>query len=100
MAIKIKTAEEIELIRKSCELLSKVMGEIAKRLKTGVSGVELDKFAETYIRDNGGSPTFKGYNRFPNALCISMNDEVVHTGFTKMANYLFLVCTGKKHEQN
>lgn len=78
MAIKIKTAEEIELIRKSSELLSKVMGEIAKMLKAGVTGIELDKFAEAYIRDNGGSPTFKGYNRFPNALCISMNDEVVH----------------------
>jgi methionyl aminopeptidase len=78
MAIKIKTAEEIELIRKSCLLLSETLGEVAKKLKAGITGDELDKFAEEYIRDRGGSPSFKGYNRYPASLCISVNDEVVH----------------------
>jgi methionyl aminopeptidase len=78
MAIKIKTPEEIELIRKSCVLLSKTLAEVAKIMKAGVTGLQLDKFAEEYIRDNGGAPSFKGYNRFPASLCISMNDEVVH----------------------
>jgi len=78
MAIKIKSPEEIELIRKSCELLSRALGEVAKKLKPGITGMELDKFAEEFIGDHGGKPSFKGYNRFPNSLCISMNDEVVH----------------------
>lgn len=78
MAIKIKSPEEIEIIRKNCELLSKTMGEIATRIKAGVTGLQLDKFADDYIRDLGGHPSFKGYNRYPNALCISVNDEVVH----------------------
>ena len=78
MAIKIKTPEEIELIRRSCALLSKTLAEVAKILKAGVTGVQMDKFAEEYIKDNGGKPSFKGYNRFPASLCISMNDEVVH----------------------
>src|ERR1700733_7839682 len=78
MAIKIKTAEEIELIRKSCLLLSETLGEVAKKLKAGGTGEELDRFAEQYIRDRGGAPSFKGYNRYPASLCISVNDEVVH----------------------
>ncbi|HWB65077.1 MAG TPA: type I methionyl aminopeptidase [Chitinophagales bacterium] len=78
MAIKIKTPQEIELIKKSCDLLSKTLGEVAKMLKAGVTGEQLDQFAEKFIRDHGGSPSFKGYNRYPASLCISVNDEVVH----------------------
>ena len=78
MAIKIKTAHEIELIRQSCTLLSKTLAEVAKILKAGITGSELDKFAEDYIQSNGGFPSFKGYNRYPASLCISVNDEVVH----------------------
>lgn len=78
MSIKIKTSEEIEIIRANCVLLSKVMGEVAKVIKAGTNGLALDKIAEEYIHDHGGKPSFKGYNGFPNALCISVNDEVVH----------------------
>jgi methionyl aminopeptidase len=78
MAIKIKNQQEIELMRKSALLLSQTLGEVAKTLKAGVSGMDLDKLAETFIRDNGGSPSFKGYDGFPGSLCISVNDEVVH----------------------
>lgn len=78
MAIKIKTQAEIELIRKSSDVLSRVMGEIAKVIRTGTNGLALDKLAEEFIADHGGKPSFKGYQRFPAALCISVNDEVVH----------------------
>ncbi|MES2622645.1 MAG: type I methionyl aminopeptidase [Bacteroidota bacterium] len=78
MAIKIKSSEEIEIIRNNCLLLSKTLGEIAKLIKAGTNGLALDKFADEYICDHGGKPSFKGYGGFPNALCISMNDEVVH----------------------
>lgn len=78
MAIKIKTPEEIELIRKSSLVLSMVLGEIAKALKPGITGFELDKLANDFIGDHGGKPSFKGYHGFPAALCISPNEDVVH----------------------
>lgn len=78
MPIRIKTPAEIELIRKSCTLLSQALAEVAKALRPGVTGIELDKLAEDFIRSNGGIPSFKGYNRFPATLCLSVNDAVVH----------------------
>lgn len=78
MAIKIKTAEEIELIRKSSTVLSNAMAEIAKAVKAGTNGFALDKLATEFIADHGGKPSFKGYHGFPAALCISVNDDVVH----------------------
>lgn len=73
-----KSVEEIELIRESSLLLSKTLGEIAKVIRPGIKTIELDKLAETYIRDNGGIPAFLNYHGFPYSLCISMNDQVVH----------------------
>lgn len=73
-----KTREEIEIVRESALVLSKAHGEVAKEIKPGVKTITLDKIAEEFIRDNGGSPSFKGYNNFPKSLCISINDEVVH----------------------
>lgn len=73
-----KTEEEIELIRESSLLVAKTLAEVAKNIHEGVTTLELDKIAEEFIRDNGGIPGFKGYNGFPNSLCISMNAEVVH----------------------
>jgi len=73
-----KSADEIELIRQSAQLVSKTLGEVAKLVKPGVKTIELDKLAETYIRDNGGVPAFLNYGGFPNSLCISLNDQVVH----------------------
>jgi|ERR1043165_4039951 methionyl aminopeptidase len=78
MAIKIKTAEEIELIRKSGEVLSACLAEVVKAAKAGTNGLVLDKLAEEFINDHGGKPSFKGYHGFPASLCISMNDDVVH----------------------
>lgn len=74
----IKTQEEIELIRDSSLLVSKTLTEIAKILKPGLTGKKIDAIAEEFIRDNGATPAFKGYNGFPATLCISINDAVVH----------------------
>ena len=76
--INYKSVEEIELIRESSLLVSKTLGEIAKVIGPGKTTLELNKLAETYIRDNGGVPAFLNYHGFPYSLCISMNDQVVH----------------------
>lgn len=76
--IPIKTAEEIELIRKSSLLVGATHAEVAKLIQPGVSLLTLDRVAEEYIKDNGGYPAFLGYNGFPNSLCLSLNDVVVH----------------------
>jgi len=76
--IKFKTDEEIELQRLSSLLVGKTLAEVAKAIKPGVKTITLDKIAETFIRDNGAVPGFKGYGGFPATLCISVNDAVVH----------------------
>jgi len=73
-----KTADEIELLRKSNMLVARTHGEMAKLIEPGVSTLKLDKVAEEFIRDNGGEPGFLGYQGYPNTLCISINDTVVH----------------------
>src|ERR1700753_2993253 len=73
-----KSVEEIELIRESSLLVSKTLGEIAKIIRPGIQTIQLNKLAETFIRDNGGVPAFLNYHGFPFSLCISMNDQVVH----------------------
>lgn len=73
-----KTDEEIQLIREGAQILGKAHGEVAKRIKPGVKTKELDQVAEEFIRDSGGSPSFKNYHGFPAALCISVNETVVH----------------------
>lgn len=76
--INIKNEEEIELLRESNLLVGKTLGEIAKYIRPGVSTLELDKIAEDFIRSHGAVPGFLGYGGFPNSLCISVNDVVVH----------------------
>ena len=73
-----KTEEEIELVRKSSLLVAKTHAEIAGLIKPGITTLALDKIAEEFIRDNGGTPAFKGYGGFPNTLCMSPNEQVVH----------------------
>jgi methionyl aminopeptidase len=76
--IHIRTAEEIELIRESNLLVSKTLAEVARWIKPGITTEEIDKVAETYIRDNGGIPGFLGYKGYPKTLCTSVNSQVVH----------------------
>jgi len=73
-----KTGEEIERIRKSSLLVGKTLAEVAKKIKPGVSTLELDNLAEEFIRDHGAKPGFLGYSGFPNSLCTSVNEAVVH----------------------
>ena len=73
-----KTKEEIELLRESSLLVGKTLAEVAKLIKPGVTTLQLDKIAEEFIRDNGAEPGFLGYGGFPNTLCTSVNEAVVH----------------------
>lgn len=76
--ILVKTEEEIELLRESNLLVGMTLGEVAKYIRPGISTLELDRIAEEFIRSHGAEPGFKGYGGFPNTLCISVNDVVVH----------------------
>lgn len=83
MKIFLKTEDEIELMRKANQLVGNTLGEICKHIKPGVTTLQLDRIAESFIRDNGGVPTFKNYPNpfggpFPASICTSVNDVVVH----------------------
>src|SRR5690606_33311762 len=73
-----KTEEQIEQIRESANVLSLLLGEIAKEVKPGTTTSSLDKLAYDFIHDHGGTPAFLNYQGFPYSLCISVNDQVVH----------------------
>jgi methionyl aminopeptidase len=73
-----KTEDEIDLIRKSSLLVGKTLAELATRVRPGITTLELDKVADTFVRDHGGYPGFLGYNGFPNSICASVNSAVVH----------------------
>ncbi|OFX14283.1 MAG: type I methionyl aminopeptidase [Armatimonadetes bacterium RBG_19FT_COMBO_69_19] len=74
----VKTVDELERMRRSGILAAEALREVARAVRPGVTGAALDRIAETFIRDHGGTPSFKGYRGFPASVCISVNDEVVH----------------------
>ncbi len=74
----LKTDEEIELMRESNRLVGMTLGELSKHIRPGITTLQLDKIAEEFIKDHGAIPTFLGYNGFPNTLCTSVNENVVH----------------------
>lgn len=74
----LKSREEIELMRESAQLVSKTLGLMAELIQPGVTPLELDKIAETFIRDHGGVPGFLGLYDYPNTIITSVNDQVVH----------------------
>ena len=76
--VKPKTEEEIEILRENAILVSKTLAEVGKRVAPGVTTNELNRVAETFIRDHGAIPGFLGYEGFPATLCLSVNDVVVH----------------------
>ena len=76
--LKLKTLEEIELLRESALIVSKTLGMIAAEVKPGVSALDLDKKAEEFIRDHDAAPGFLGMYGFPNTLNMSPNAQVVH----------------------
>ena len=76
--IEIKTSREIKLIKKSSQIVAKVLNEIIDIIQPGMSTKDLDTFAEKRIREMGATPSFKGYHGFPASICSSINNEVVH----------------------
>jgi len=76
--IYLKTDEEIELLRISNQIVAKTLGELAKHVKEGVSTLQLDKIAEEFIRGNGAIPSFLNYEGYPNSICTSVNEQIVH----------------------
>lgn len=80
--IYLKSLQEVQKLRESADLVSRTLAEVAGHIKPGVKTIELDEIAEKYILGHNAKPAFKGYKVgravFPNTLCISINDEVVH----------------------
>lgn len=74
----VKTKDEIELMRESALVVSRTLGMLAKEVKPGVTTLQLDKLAEDYIREQDAIPGFLGLYDFPNTLCMSPNEQVVH----------------------
>ncbi len=77
-----KSIEDIESIRESSLLVAKTHALLAMEIRPGITSLSLDRLAETFIRDHGGVPAFKGYQGFPYTLCVSPNEVVVH-GFPR-----------------
>jgi len=76
--ITIKTDAEVELLRQSNLLVSATHAALVPYMQPGVTTRKIDSVAESFIRDHGGLPGFKGYQGYPSTLCISVNDQVVH----------------------
>ena len=76
--IKLKSADQVDKMQASADILASVFLEIRKLVRPGVTTGELDQAIETMIREAGCIPSFKGYHGFPGSACISVNEEVVH----------------------
>jgi methionyl aminopeptidase len=74
----LKTDEEIEFMREANRLVGMTLGEISRHIKPGVTTLQLDRIAEEFIRDHNAIPTFLGYGGFPNSICTSVNENIVH----------------------
>ena len=73
-----KSPAEIEAMKEAGRISAKVLREVGARVQPGISTLELDRFAETLIRLEGGIPAFKGYGGFPGSICASVNEQIVH----------------------
>ncbi|MDO4262224.1 MAG: type I methionyl aminopeptidase [Eubacteriales bacterium] len=78
MAVTVKSAKEIELMREAGRLLEIVHDEMAKIIRPGVSTMEINERGDKVIRELGGTPNFLNYGGFPASICVSVNEEVVH----------------------
>ncbi|MBK5244125.1 MAG: type I methionyl aminopeptidase [Eubacteriaceae bacterium] len=76
--ITIKSHKEVDLMRQAGGIVAGAHALVGKMIKPGVTTQELDQAVEKYIRDAGALPTFKGYDGFPNSICASVNEQVVH----------------------
>ena len=78
MGIFIKSEEQIEKMRVAGKILKDLIEVLKNEVGPGVTTLELDKIAESFIRERGAAPSFKGYGGFPASICASVNDEVIH----------------------
>ena len=76
--ITIKSPAEIEIMRENGKILAKIMEELKKKVRPGITTKELDKVAQDLVLKSGAKPSFKGYQNFPASLCTSINEEIVH----------------------
>jgi methionyl aminopeptidase len=76
--ISLKTDKDLVVLRKSGEILAKVMAVLKKAVKPGITTLEIDRLAEEMIRKENALPAFKGYKGFPATICASVNEEIVH----------------------
>jgi len=77
-SIGIKSKEELQILRDAGKILATIINEIKRSLKSGMTTQEVDSETEKLIRRHKVTPAFKGYRGFPGAVCLSLNDEVVH----------------------
>jgi len=76
--ILVKTADEIKLMRDANQIVAETLSMLFKVVEPGITTYELDRMAEDLCRKRNSTPAFKGYHGFPNSLCVSINEEVVH----------------------
>ena len=87
MAVSIKSAREIELMRESCKLLADVFYNLEQAIKPGISTMEINQLGDKLIRAHGCITNFLNYNGYPASICTSVNEEVVH-GIPKKSTIL------------
>jgi methionyl aminopeptidase len=73
-----KGAAEIDRIARAGDVVAETIAHVGERLEPGITLLELDRIADAFIRARGGIPTSLGYKGYPRAICISVNDVVVH----------------------
>lgn len=76
--IVLRTAREIEMMRKACQISAEALQVAGEAVKPGITTYEIDRIAYNYIKKQGAEPNFLNYNDFPATACISINDEVIH----------------------
>jgi methionyl aminopeptidase len=74
----LKTQDEIETMAKASKLVAETLQALQQEIRAGMTTDDLDRLAETFIRQRGGIPAFKGYRNYPKTLCASVNEQVVH----------------------
>jgi methionyl aminopeptidase len=74
----LKSKSEVEKMAIACRIVAEVLDVLVRAARPGLTTLELDALAERGIRTRGGVPAFKGYRGFPNTLCVSINEQVVH----------------------
>src|SRR5215213_7988426 len=78
MQTKVKTPDEIVSMRESGRLLATVLATLKEAIQPGMTTKDLAEIAKRELRGTGGTPTFLGMYGFPDVLCVSVNDEIVH----------------------